>query len=463
MQQGTKIKFDYAVVSASDLKQTINPSDTDLQAFFKQNAARYAQAVPETRKLSFFSFDANNMPGGKPPIADADIQAYYNAHAADYKVEEQVQTRHILFMVPKGADAKTDAAIKAKAQDVLNQVKAGGTFAELAKKNSEDPGSKDKGGELPMIATAGLDPAYASAAMKLNPGQTSDLVRSQFGYHIIQTVAKQAASTKPLADVKDSIQNTLEQQKVGALEQGYANQLAAEAKKTSLAQTAAAHNLHVTTTEYVDQKATIPSLSDSTQLLTQAFTSAKSAGPAVASTGEGYAVFQVDDVKPAHAPDFADYKSHLLDDYREQQAPELLNAQLNKLAARAKALGDLKKAADELHLPIKSSDLVGRDGQVTDLGSMSGPASVAFDLPKGGISGPINEGPNGGVLEITDKQEPSADDLAKNFATTKDKLLEQKRSEAFQVFVGSLVDRYTKAGAIVYGKPASGPSLPFGR
>ena len=85
---------------------------------------------------------------------------------------------------------RPDAAAKAKAEDVLKQMKAGGNFAELAKKYSDDPGSKDKGGELPMIPTAQLDPAYAKAAMALKPGQTSDLVRSQFGYHIIQTIAE---------------------------------------------------------------------------------------------------------------------------------------------------------------------------------------------------------------------------------------------------------------------------------
>ncbi len=461
LKQGAKVKFDYAVVSASDLKKTINPSDTDLQAFFKQNAARYATAVPEARKIAFFSFDAGNLPGGKPQVTDADMQAYYTAHLNDYKSEEKVQTRHILISSPKGADAKADSAAKAKAEDVLKQVRAGGNFADLAKKYSDDPGSKDKGGELGLQPTSMFVPEFGKAAMALNPGQTSDLVRSQFGYHIIQTEQKVPATTKSLAEVKPAIQGILEQQKSGAAEQAYANQLAAEAQKTGLDKTAAAHNLHVITTDYVNAKGSIPSLADSTTLLSQAFTAAKGAAPAVASTGDGFAVFQVLDVKAAHAPDFADFKPHLLDDYREQQAPELLNAQLNKLAARAKALGDLKKAAAELNLPIKSSDLVGRDAQVTDLGSMAGPAAVAFDLPKGGISGPINEGPNGGVLQIVDKQEPSADELAKGLADSKDKLLDQKRSEAFQVFVGSLVDRYQRSGAIIYSKQT--PATPFGR
>ena len=215
LAQGMKVKFDYAVVSSDDLRKSINPSDADLQTFFQKNAAKYATAIPETRKIEYVSFDASNLPGGKPAVSDADIQAYYNQHQDQYQVKEQVKTRHILIQVPAGADAKTDAAAKAKAADLLKQIKGGANFADLASKNSDDPGSKTQGGELPMIPTAGLDPAYAKAAMALQPGQTSDLVRSQFGYHIIQTEGKEAAHNKPLAEVKEQIVPVLEQQKAG--------------------------------------------------------------------------------------------------------------------------------------------------------------------------------------------------------------------------------------------------------
>jgi len=452
LQQGEKVKFNYAVISADDIKKTINPSDADLQAFFKQNAARYANAVPETRKISFIAFDDASLPGGKPQVSESEIQAYYNAHQDQFKVPEEVKTRHILISVPQGADAKTDAAAKAKAEDVLKQVKAGGNFAELAKKYSDDPGSKDQGGELPMMPTSSLDPTYAKAAMALNPGQTSGLVRSQFGYHIIQLEQKDAAHTKPLAEVHDSIVAALESQKSATAAQNYANQLVTEARKDGLAKTAQAHNLHVVTTDYIGHDATIPSLPDSTSLLSAAFSAAKGAAPQSASTGEGYAIFQVLDVKPAHAPDFASWKSHVLDDYRDQKAPELLNGQLIKLADRAKVLNDLSKAAAEMKIPVKTSDLVGRDAQVPDLGSMSGDASVLFSLPKGGISGPLNEGPNGAVAQVVDKQEPTPEDIAKNLPATREKLLDQQRQEAFGLFAGSLMQRYQQDGGIVYSR-----------
>ena len=460
LKQGEKVKFDYAVLSANDLKKTINPSDAELEAFFKSNAARYATAVPETRKISFFQVAGSDLPGGAPKVSDGDIAAYYNAHGDDYKQPEQVKTRHILITVPKGADGKTDGAARAKAEDLLKQIKAGANFAELAKKNSDDPGSKDSGGELPMIATGSLDPAYARAAMALSPGQTSDVVRSQFGYHIIQTEQKQAASTRSLAEVKDEISGKLSAQRTVAAQNAFAGQLAGEAAKSGLPAAAKAHNLQLVTTDYLPRTGTIPSLPDSASLLAAAFGAAKGTAPQTAATGEGNAVFQVVDVHAAHAPAFADWKTHVLDDFRDEKAPQLLSTQLQKLDARAKQLGDLRKAAAEMNLAVKTSDPVGRDGQVQDVGSMGGQAAVIFTLPKGGISPPINEGPNGVVAQLQDLSQPTPAEIAQNVPETRDKLLDEQRAEAFNVFAGTLMQQYEAARAIVYSRKPTG--LPLG-
>jgi peptidyl-prolyl cis-trans isomerase D len=299
--------------------------------------------------------------------------------------------------------------------------------------------------------------------MALNPGQTSDVVRSQFGYHIIQTEEKQAAHLKPVAEVKAEIVPLLEQQKAGAAEQAFATALAADAKKNGLEKAAAAKGLHVVATDYVGKDGVIPGLSDGSAMLAQAFATAKGADPAPVSTGDGFAVFQVADVKAAHAPEFAAYKAHILEDYREQQVPQLLNTELTKLDSRAKELNDLKKAAAEMKLPLKTSDLVGKDGQVPDVGSMSGPASVAFSLAKGAISGPINTGRTGVVLSVVDKQEPTAEDIAKNFNATRERLLDQQHQEIFSVYIGELTQKYEKGGAVRYSRKQPEPGgSPFG-
>jgi peptidyl-prolyl cis-trans isomerase D len=297
--------------------------------------------------------------------------------------------------------------------------------------------------------------------MALNPGQTSGLVRSAFGYHIIQTEQKIAAGVKPLSEVKDTIVKAIAQDKQGSALQSYGSELAAEAKKNGLAGMAAAHGLKLVTTDSLAKSAIIGGVSDGTLMLSTAFTTDKGAAPQAISTGDGYAVFTVVDVTAAHAPEFAEYKSHVLDDYRDQTAPELLRAETTKLDARAKQLNDLKKAAAELKLPIKTSGLVGEDGQVTDLGAMSGPGAAAFKLAKGGISDAINAGQTGVVLTVTDKQEPTADETAKNFDATREQLLSQQREEIFGIFMGTLTQRYEQGGGVRLTKQAAAPAGPL--
>jgi peptidyl-prolyl cis-trans isomerase D len=186
------------------------------------------------------------------------------------------------------------------------------------------------------------------------------------------------------------------------------------------------------------------------------------AAPATVWTGDGMAVFTVLDVKAAHAPEFAAYKDHILEDYRGEQVSSLMQQETSKLAARAKALGDLKKAAAELKVPVKSSDLVAQDGQVPDLGAMTGPGGVAFTLAVGAISGPINAGQNGVVLTVTDKESPNPVEIAQHMDETRERLLGAQRDEIFRIFLGTLADNYQKGGGVRYSKQASSTPGPLG-
>ncbi len=463
LKQGVKVKFDYVVITPEEIRKQINPTDAELHAFFDQNKARYATAIPETRKIQYVAFDASNLPGGKPQISDSDIQAYYNAHQAQYTVKDQVRVRHILIAVPAGADAKVADAAKAKAEDLLKQIRAGGNFAELASKNSDDPGSKTQGGELGFLDRGRTVPEFDKAAFSLPVGQVSDLIKTQFGYHILQVEEKKVAHVKPLSEVRAEIVPVLEQQRASTAEQAFASQLVSAAKANGIAKAAAAKGLQAQTTDFVAKDGVVAGVSDGAGLLAKAFTTAKGAAPEQVATGDGFAVFQVEDIKPAHAPDFDSYKQHIADDFREGQVPQLMSAAVAKLDERAKALKDLKKAAAEQNLTVKTSDLVGRDGQVPDLGALSGAAAVAFTLAKGEISGPINTGRTGAVLSVIDRQEPSNEDIAKNFNATRDQLLNAQREEIFRVYLGNVTEDYQKSGAIRLTKRAAAAAgSPFG-
>jgi peptidyl-prolyl cis-trans isomerase D len=458
-QDNIKIKFDYAVISADDLRKTINPSDADLAAFFKTNAARYATAVPEERKITYFAFTPDQIPGGAPQPSQQEIKQYYDAHRNEYTVPEQARSRHILIKVAAGADAKTDAAAKAKAESILKQLQAGANFAELAKKYSDDPGSKDSGGELGFAKRGAMVPAFENAIFTQKIGDI-EIVKSQFGYHIVQVEERQAEHTQTLSEVQPTIQATLMREEASQAEDNYARALTSEAIKSGLEKTAAAHHLEVVTTPLFNSRGVISALPDSSQLIAKAFQSKQGDPPQAAPTGEGYAIFQVTGVAAAHAPDFADWKSHVLDDYRGELLPTLLSRKTQELATKAKALNDLAKAAKEEGATMKTSDQVNETGQVPDLGQVGRVAPQLFDLAVGGFSGPIDTQRTGVVAKLVDKQEPSADEIAKNFDQARDQILEQRRQDAFNIFLSGIMNDYKKNKRIQYNAKSKGPALP---
>ncbi len=454
-----KIKFDYAVIAGDDLRKQITPSDADLEAFFKKNAARYATAVPEERTITYFSFTGNDVPGGIPQPTQQEIQQYYTAHQSEYSVPEQARARHILIKVAAGADAKTDAAAKAKAEALLKQIQAGANFADLAKKNSDDPGSKDSGGELGFAQRGRMVPEFDNAIFTQKIGDTK-IVKTQYGYHIVQVEERQTAHAQSLNEVLPTIQATLIRQKTTVAQQSYAQALTSEAIKNGLQKTAEAHHLQLVTTPPVSEQGTIAGLPDSAGLLAGAFRSKQGDPAQSAPTGEGYAIFQVTGITPAHAPTFADWKSHVLDDFRAEQVPALLRQKTNDLATQARNTNDLAKAAKAVGAEVKTSDLVGMTGQVPQLGDVGQVAPQLFDMAVGNISGPINAGRTGVVAKIVDKQEPSADEITKNLDQTRDQLLDQRRGEAFQIFATNIMDDYKKHRRVLFNAKARNQEVP---
>ncbi len=358
-----------------------------------------------------------------------------------------------------GADAKTDAAAKAKAEGLLKQIQGGANFADLAKKNSDDPGSKDMGGELGFSQRGHMVPEFDNAIFTQKIGE-SKIVKSQFGYHIVQVEERQTAHTQQLSEVLPTIQATLTRQKAAQAEDSYARALTAEATKNGLEKTASAHHLQVVTTPLVGSQGVISSLPDGSQVLAKAF-QAKQGDPAqFASTGEGYAIFQVAAIAPAPCAQLWRFQGSCSRRLPRRRLPSLLSQKTKELADKAHSMNDLAKAAKAVGATVKTSDLVGLSGQVPDFGQVGQVAPQLFDLVPGNISGAISAQRTGVVAKILDKQEPNADEIAKNFDQTRDQLLEQRRNDAFSVFMSGVLQDYKKHNRIKLNTKTNAPQIP---
>lgn len=451
-KQNTKVKFDYAVIKKDDILKSIHPAEAELKAYYDRNKNTYVNSIPEKRQLKYVVID-NAKLLAQTQVTQEDWQSYYDQHREQYLVPEQVNVRHILIKSPlPGPDGKVDPkaldAVRAKAEDVLKQVKAGGNFAELAKKYSEDTGSAKNGGSLGWIGKGRTVPEFEKAAFSLPKGATSDLVQSSYGFHIIHVDDKQDAHTKSLDEVKSQIEPLIKQQKATQAAQHETDQLLSDARSTSLEKAAAAKGLQVITTDFVGRNDLLPGIGSDPQFMTAAFRQNANAPPEQAQLHQGYAIYQVTAAKPPSTPTFEEIRGRVEQEFKNERAAQLLNQKTQELADRAKADHDLKKAAKELGAQYKTSDFVLPDAQVPDIGSMTGAAAVAFTLKPGEISGPIDSGNAGAVLAVIDRQAPTDQDYAAKKDQIRDQLKQAKQGEVFGLFLSNLRESMEKSGKV---------------
>ncbi|HZR56252.1 MAG TPA: peptidyl-prolyl cis-trans isomerase [Terriglobales bacterium] len=450
-KQNTKVKFEYAVLKKDDILKEIHPSDAELKAFYDRNKATYNNSIPEKRQIKYFVLDTNKLQA-QTPVTQEELQSYYDQHRDEFRVPEQVNVRHILIKTNLTPDGKVDpkAADEArkKAEDILKQLKAGGNFEELAKKYSEDPGSAKNGGSLGWIGKGRTVPEFEKAAFSLPKGGTSDLVQSSYGFHIIHVDDKQDAHMKSLAEVKDQIEPLVRLNKAQKAAQSEASALLTQARSQGIDKAAAAKGLQLVTTDFVSKTDSLPGIGNSPSFMESVFGEPDKSAPDEAQLPQGYAIFQVQAIKPPATPTFEEIRSRIESEFKNERSAQLLTQKTKELSDRAKADHDLKKAAKELGATVKTSDFVAPDGQVPDIGSMTGPASVAFTLKPGEVSGPIDSGNTGAVLNVLEKQQPTDQDFATKKDQIRDSLLQAKQGELFGMFATNLREQMEKSKKI---------------
>jgi peptidyl-prolyl cis-trans isomerase D len=451
-KENTKVKFDYAVLRKDDILKGLHPTDPELKAFYERNKATYNNSIPEKRKIKYVLIDTSKLQS-EAQVSQQDLQTYYDQHRDEFRAPEQVNVRQILIKTPlPSPDGKVDQKsvddARKKADDVLKQLKAGAKFEDVAKKYSEDPSSKD-GGSVGWIKRGGFPvPEVDKAAFSLAKGGTSDVINAGYAFVILRVEDKQDAHLKTLAEVKDQIGPTIKQQRALQAADAAAAALLSQARAGGLDKAAAAKGMQVVATDFISRTDSLPGIGSSPQFTEAVFNAAEKSPPDQVQVTQGFAIFELVAINPPATPTFEEIRSRVETEFKNERSGTLLTQKTHELSDRAKADHDLKKAAKDLGATMKTSDFVLPDGQVPDIGSMSGAASVAFSLKPGEISGPIDGGNTGVVLTILEKQAPADSDFAAKKDEVRDTLVQGKQAELFGLFMANLREQMEKSGKI---------------
>src|ERR1700722_1068094 len=367
-RRNEKVQLEYVLVKPTELAATIQPADADLSAYYTKHAGLYQ--VPEKRSARYALLDLPKL-RATTTVGDDALRAYYNSHIDEYKVENRVHVEHILFKTVGKTDAEI-AEIRQKAEDVLKKAKSGANFEDLAKKFSEDDGTKPKGGDLDWIVEGQTVPEFQQAAFSLPNGAISDLVKTQYGFHIIKVIDHQTARTKSLDEVRSTVEPLILDDKVNALAGDLANQVASairQSNRQSLDDLAKKFNLDVGETEAVSITEPVGPLGDSPDLHQALFQMPKGELSQPLQVPNGYVVLSVKDILPAHQGALAEVHDRVLSDYQSEQAVALAQTKAEELSKQVQAGAALGKAAQALALEVKTSDSFSRTGSIPDVGT----------------------------------------------------------------------------------------------
>jgi len=445
-QQNDKIKFEYVALNPEKITGDLKPSEADLKAYFDKNKNFFPQV--ETRDAQLIVADQAKV-AESIPIADAQIQNYYNSHLDQYRTPERVHARHILLATTGKSDAEK-AQIKAKAEDLLKQLRAGADFAALAQKNSQDPGSAAKGGDLGWVVRGQMVKEFEDTTFSLKPSEISNVITTQYGYHIIQVMEKEPAHLKTLDEVRADIEKSLRSQTVFDKMQGLEDQARDELVKNpqNAQQIASKLGLEFVDAPKLKAGAAIPELGTDPQANTAIASLKKGEVSQVIQAGNKLAIAVVTNVVPPHPAEFSEVEAQVKSAYIQQRGQALVLEKQNKLLDVLKSNGgDLQAAAKGLGLEVKTADYFSRDGAAEGIGPGAALAD-AFTKPDGTIIGPVPIAGQTFVGKVVGRQQADMTKLADQRATLINQIKSKKAQETAPLLMDSVMTRLVQEGKV---------------
>ena len=350
LQQQTR-SIDYVVISKESLQENVAVSEQEIADYYDLNTSQFL--APEQVSVSYIDLNAANLTLDSN-VSEADVKAYYEQNSAQYIEPEKRRVSHILV-----DNSEDDDAAKAKAEDLLAQLQQGADFAALAESSSDDIVSAEMGGDLDWIERDMMDPAFEDAAFALaNKGDYSDVVQSEFGYHIIQLTDIQSEQVKAYDAVKADLRTELERTaKVNAFyeKQTEMGAIAFEISDT-LVDAAEVAGVEVQTTELVDRNA-LPAPLNTPAVIAAIFSPdvlEDKMNSEVIEVGDEHVVLvRVKEHKPAATKPLADVSEQIKARLVSQKASELAKEKATTLYAEIEAGKSLNDLVTEQGLELR--------------------------------------------------------------------------------------------------------------
>jgi peptidyl-prolyl cis-trans isomerase D len=440
------VNLDYVLVDSGRYEDLTADAD-ELAAFYEQNKANYKTAPQvQVRYLLFSPADFEDQ----VTVTAEEVEEYFNTHPDEFRKEKTVSARHILLKVAPDADAETVEKRRQEAAEIAAKAKAGEDFAELAKTYSEGP-SKDSGGNLGSFKRGTMVKPFADKAFSMQPGEVSDPVKTQFGWHIIKVEKVNPEKVDDLATATPKIEKKLREQKSKTLafdtaEGFYENVFTPE----DFVQVAKERGLTLVTSEFFEQdKGPAAKIPNKRKFAQTAFDLPENEVSEIIDLNTAYVILQTMTKKSAAEQALDAVKDRAMADLLKEKREEKAKKVAEAILAAAKAEGsNLAQASAAEGFSLKSTGLFKRNDSIPEIGYEREITKAAFALTaQTPLADQVFKAAKGYyVIALKAREGADPEGFAAQEETIRQRLLHQKQSAVYEKW---LADAKARAEIVI--------------
>jgi peptidyl-prolyl cis-trans isomerase D len=433
-RRNEKVRLAAVHFPADRFRDEVQATDEEVAAHFEANREQYR--MPEKRRIRYAMVDLQAI-RERTPVTPQDAQRYYEDNREQFSTPEQIRASHILFETA----GKDEAEVRARAERVLAQAKKGADFAKLANEHTDEEIGRTRGGDLDFFGRGQMVPEFEEAAFNMEVGQVSDLVQTQYGFHIIKVTDKREAVTRSLTEVHAQIEDQIKWERAQAEAQRIAEEVGQRMRSPNdFEAIARPRGLTIGDTPFFAEDEPIAGIGMAPAVADRAFEMREGEVSEAIRTPQGYAFITVLGTQDAYLPQVDEVASRVRDDLLRQKALDAARQRAAELAGPLKA-GDFNAAAKGAGLEVQNTELITRGAPIGTIGPNPAIDAAAFALPSGGVSEPIQTDEGAVIVKVLEREEPSADQLAETRHELKDELLNQRKNQFYASYMNKARER----------------------
>lgn len=458
-----KMKLSYVAIDAEPLEAGVSLDEAALTAYYENKQENWRR--PPSVKVRALAYKVPDT-AAKIEVSDFELNEYYELNKnTEFQSQEQVGARHILKKVDKDAGDDAKAAARAAIDAIAKQLADGGDFEAIAEAESEDPGSAAKGGDLGLFGRGEMVPPFDAAAFTLEVGKTSDVVETDFGYHIIRVYEKVEAGVSPFDKVKDQIKTTLATR--AAIDRVFddsAEDAAKIADGATLESVATARGVAIEELPLFSQGDVVPGIGQAPAFLEASFLLANPGDVSQpAKVGNDYYLIELVERKDSTIPTLDEVRTEIDAALRTEKAIDLARERADELLAEVKAGATLAQIAQRNGLTVETAEDVGGNASfVKGVGAVQGLAEVASSATKDGE--PLSRSFVSGGKAFLFVRDSVTEASRESFDAVKDdeitRLKTAREQEALQEFIRSLKEKEEITFDMAQLRPLLGDAAP---